>query len=247
MDARHALSISRSIAKEVKKTIEKLNNYEKGKTVGFGVDGGETKLIDFMAEKAALDILKKEKLTVFSEESGFSGEGDVFVALDPLDGTFNAENNIPLYSVSLNFSFSEKLKDTFFAYVYNLSTDDEYYADVKAYKNGKELKVSDVESLFCNSIFYYPTKVLPFKRIRVFGCASLELCMVASGVFDCFIDIRNVLRFVDASAAIYIVEKAGGKVTDEFGKPLSEKKIDERLNVVASNPKLHKKILKMVL
>lgn len=246
MDSKDALTISRKVAIEIKKTLEKIGNDEKKKVVGLGFGGDETKLIDASAEKAAFNILRREKVTVFSEESGFFGEGDIFVALDPLDGTFNAENNIPFYSVSLNFSFSEKFKDTFFSYIYNFSTGEEYYADAKAYKDGKEIKVSDEDDLLCNCIFYYPHKFLPFKRIRIFGCSSLELCMVASGIFDCFIDIRGLLRFTDASAGIYIVKKAGGEVTDEFGNTLDSKRIHEKFNVVASNPKLHEKILEVI-
>jgi len=31
----------------------------------------------------------------------------------------------------------------------------------------------------------------------VYGCAALELCYIASGIFDAFIDMRNMLRVTD--------------------------------------------------
>ncbi len=179
------------------------------------------------------------------------GEGDVFVALDPLDGTFNATRGIPVYSVSLCFSDSDRLKDAFFGYVYNLATGDEYYADSSgAYRNGEKIKVSETNSLYCNAIIYYPDKKYPFKRMRIFGSAATELCFFADGSFDCFLDIRpeKMLRIYDAAAGVFIAEKAGGEVTELDGKSLRDKKFDmqERLNIVAANEKLHPKLLELI-
>ncbi|MET1124051.1 MAG: inositol monophosphatase family protein [Archaeoglobaceae archaeon] len=248
MDASDALKISREVVKNVRRALSSLPFESRRVEVGMGKDGTPTKLVDSVAERAALEVLKKENVTVVSEEAGIVGEGDIFVALDPIDGTFNAERGIPLYSVSLCFSNGERFGEAFFGYVYNLATGDEYYASQRAFWNGREVSVSDEVSLNCNAIFYYPTKLMPFKRTRIFGCASLELCFVATGVFDCFIDVRNMLRIFDAAAGLFVIERAGGVVSDVEGRSLYSKRfsMEERLNIVAANPELHAKLLELV-
>ena len=134
-------------------------------------------------------------------------------------------------------------------YVQNLATGDEYYADSNSYKNGKKIRVSDVDRLEeCNVVFYYPLKMYPFKRLRILGSASLEICMIADGSFDCFIDIRKkdgkgYLRVYDVAASLFIAKKAGAVITDLDGN-LEDKKIsmDERFRLVVSNEKIHEKV-----
>ena len=248
MDQDRALEISRMVARSVKKAVDSLPLSERGRKVGIGKDGTPTKAVDSVAERAAMEVLLKERVTVVSEESGVVGEGDVIVALDPIDGTFNAERGIPIYSVSLCFSDSERLGDAFFGYVYNIATGEEYYAGEDAYKDGEKISVSGEERIECNAVYYYPLRPLPLKRVRILGCASLELCFVADGRFDCFIDTRGMLRIYDVAAGIYLVQKAGGIVSDERGKRLDSKRfsMEERLNIVAANPKLHPKLLELV-
>ncbi len=251
MDERDALRISKEVARKVRQAVEKLPVKERGKTVGMGKDGTPTKLVDRVAEDAALEVLKRENVTVVSEEAGVVGSGDVHVALDPLDGTFNAARGVPIYSVSLCFSDGHRLGDAFFGYVYNLATGDEYFADSRgAYKNGEMIEVSKEKSTYCNAIIYYPEKKYPFKRMRVFGSAATELCFFAEGSFDCFIDIRQngMLRIYDVAAGIFIAQKAGGRVTDDLGRDLGSKKFDmqERLKIVAANEELHGKLLELI-
>ncbi len=254
MDAKDALRISREVAKSVRDAVKDVPVRERGKNVGMGKDGTPTKLIDKVAEDAAFEVLKSYNVTVVSEEAGEVGGGEIFVALDPLDGTFNASRGVPIYSVSLCFSSSRMLSDAFFGYVYNLATGDEYYADEKAYKNGEEIEVSKTERVEdCNAIIYYPHIRYPFKRMRVFGSAALEMCMVADGSFDCFIDLRDnggrgMLRIYDVAAGIYIAKRAGCEITDTSGKDLGTKKftMEERLKVLAANKTLHRKILELL-
>ncbi|MEG9194546.1 MAG: inositol monophosphatase family protein [Candidatus Methanoglobus sp.] len=249
MDERDALNISREVAKSVLKAVNSIPIGKRGEFYGIG-KSGVTKLVDKVAENAALDILKRERLRILSEECGYVGEGDVFVALDPLDGTFNAVRGIPIYSLSLCFSDSENLADAFFGYVFNLCSGDEYYASERAFKNEAVITVGGKENLEeLNAIVYYPNRPLPFKRIRALGSAALETCFVAEGLFDCFIDIRGMLRIFDVAGGIYILEKAGGIAVDEKGNSLGSKRFElsERLNVVATNKKLYRKLLELIL
>lgn len=254
MNSKEALEISRAVGEEVKKNIAKIvGKKESSIEVGMGKDGTPTKKIDKIAEDAALNILKQYDVTVVSEEAGVVGDGDVYVALDPIDGTFNATRGIPIYSVSLCFSKSKLLGDTFFGYVVNLATGVEYWADENAYKNGERISVSKRDSTRCNAIMYYPQKTYGFKRIRIFGSAALEICYVADSSFDCFIDIRDnngrgLLRVYDVAAAIHIAKKAGAVVTDVNGESVDNKRIDmdERFKLVIANGNLHPKLLELI-
>ncbi|AKG91271.1 D-fructose 1,6-bisphosphatase [Geoglobus ahangari] len=257
MNPEKALEISRRVAEEVEKAISGIaGTREAGEVVGMGKDGTPTKRIDKLAEQAALRVLGEYNVTVVSEEVGVTGEGDVYVALDPIDGTFNAEKGVPIYSVTLLFSKSRKLGDAFFGYVKNLATGEEYYSDgVKSYRNGKEIRASSTESLRCNAIVYYPNRDLPFRRVRIFGASSLEICYVADGRFDCFIDLRKgengrgFLRVYDISASLFIAKNAGARVSSLDGDDIWEKEIamDERFRIVVSGEKIHDRLIEMLL
>ena len=77
--------------------------------------------------------------------------------------------------------------------------------------------------------------------MRHFGSSSLELAFVACGRVDAQI-ITPPVRIWDVAAGILLVKEAGGKVSDFFGD-------DRRIaynGLVASNGKIHNKILKVI-
>ncbi len=259
MNWKDALELSRSIFENVHKNISKLVGKEEGSR---RVDPKrETKVIDKVAEDTALDILKSYDVTVVTEESGVVGNGEIYVALDPIDGTYNATKNIPIYSISICFSRSKFIKDIFFGYVANLATCTEYWANSScAFRNDEKIKVSNKHNLEdCNAIVYFPVpnllklSRLKFKRIRTFGSAALEICFIADASFDCFIDIRDknglgILRVFDIAAGVFIAKKAGAIVTDEKGKSIDNKeiKIGEKFKLIIANKRLHSKIVEML-
>ena len=157
MKEREALEISREVAEEVRRAVIRIaGTKESGEIVGMGKDGTPTKRIDKVAEDVALSVLRRYDVRIVSEEAGIVGDGDVYVALDPIDGTFNATRGIPLYSVTLCFS-KGNLGSAFFGYVMNLATGDEYYTlNGKAFKNGERIEVSSKENVEdCDAIFYF--------------------------------------------------------------------------------------------
>ena len=260
MKEREALELSRKIGEEVKKEVAKISGKrEAGEVVGIGKDGTPTKRIDLIAERKALEILREADLRVVTEESGVVGEGEVTVALDPIDGTFNATRGIPIFSISLCFLKGERIRDAFFGYVMNLATGDEYYSlNNKSYKNGEKIEVSKKEDVECDVVIYYPKKKYPFRRVRIYGCSSLEICYVAEGAIDAFIDIRvserrdykvvGYLRSFDVAAALFIAKNARAKISDPEGKSVEEKVVsmEERFRLVVANEKLHEKILRVL-
>ncbi len=252
MKVSEALEISRKIAEDVEKAVNRIaGSREAGVTVAMGKDGTPTKKIDRIAEDIALKILREHDLKIITEESGVVGDGETIVALDPLDGTFNASRGIPFYSIALCFSKTEALGGMFFAYVRDLASGTEYHSDGKSYRNGERIKVSETDDVRCNAIIYYPDRIYPFRRIRVFGSSALEICMVADGTFDCFIDIRKdgngrgYLRVFDISASLFIARNAGAEISSLDGDDLWKKRftMDERFRILVSGKNLHEKLL----
>lgn len=221
------LDLCRSVAEAVKQAVSPL--------AGKGDEGD----LDAAAERAAFNTLRDSgvNMLLVSEESGvtFLGrEPEYICVLDPLDGTFNAARGIPVYAVSVAFSRYRKgagLGDMEYAYVENLYSGESYEA-VKgggAKKDDGQLKPSeerDIEAgTFC--VYLYGSQLQELapalerlNKIRILGCASLELCLVAEGVYDGLMDLRGCLRNVDIAAGKLIVEEAGGRVAGRRGDAL---------------------------
>jgi myo-inositol-1(or 4)-monophosphatase len=227
-----------------------------------GADGTPTTSIDQAAEDAIVEVLKADgrPMRIISEELGefvIGSSPEFSVVLDPLDGTYNASAGIPFYSVSIAFA-SHDLADLRFGYVSNLALKEEYYAEAGkgAYLNGKKVKTSmnsDLRNL-CVSVYGYRQNVertrkiySNVRRVRLFGSVALELCYVASGRLDAFVDVRKALRVTDVAAGQLILEEAGGLVTDGHGKTLRlPDNVTARVEMVASNGYVHKKLLSLL-
>lgn len=227
-----------------------------------GADGTPTTSIDQAAEDAIVEVLKADgrPMRIISEEAGelITGESPEFsVVLDPLDGTYNASAGIPFYSVSIAFA-SHDLSDLRFGYVSNLALREEYYADAGkgAYLNGNKIKTSTNSDLrnLCVSVYGYRQNVertrkiySNVRRVRLLGSVALELCYVASGRLDAFVDVRKALRVTDVAAGQLILEEAGGCITDGRGNTLRlPDNVTARVEMVASNGHVHKKILNLL-
>lgn len=252
--------LCKSVAEAVEKAALPLIGKTEAKTnVGMGADGTVTEKIDKIAEDAALSVLESDgrSIRLVSEELGekiIGHKPEFTVILDPVDGTFNAVNNIPFFCVPIAIGNSD-LSDISYGYVRNLANGDVYTAEKGhgAFLNNERIHVSSRSKLPEMSLLSYthhPYEVLAnnksVRRVRVFGSAALELCYIASGVFDAFIDMRGMLRVTDIAAGKLIVEEAGGMVTDGDGAPLKTLlNVKQRLNLVASNGLSHEAVKKL--
>ena len=83
------------------------------------------------------------------------------------------------------------------------------------------------------------------KHVRHFGANALELCYVADGTTDAFIDIRGKLRTTDVAAGWLILKEAGATITTPDGEPLNAKLSPKQhvSFIAAGNPKIHRIIL----
>ncbi|MCE7699004.1 MAG: inositol monophosphatase [Methanobacterium paludis] len=151
------------------------------------------------------------------------------------------------------------IEDIEIGFVKNLATGDLYEA-VKgqgARLNGKKLVPSTQEDISKSSIGAYIYRAemdkvdklcKAVRRMRILGSVAIELCYVADGTYDAFIDIRGNLRIVDMSAAKLIIEETRGIVTDEKCQPLNGKlNVLERTSIVAAcNPIIHSDIIQIL-
>ena len=256
------LELSNRIADAVYERIKDVvGTFNANDMVYMGADGTPTKMIDDISEKVILELLEKEgrSFRVLSEECGEKVIGELpeyTIIIDPIDGTYNASFGIPFYSISLAIS-TKGPQDVCFGYVKNLATGDVFYAEKGkgAFLNTERIQISNKAEVnkFCISIYGYrphirETAILckNVRRVRVLGSVALELCYVAAGKFDAFVDVRGSLRLTDVAAGKLIVEEAGGKVTDGFGAPLKlEDNIMNKVYMVASNGHAHGKILEL--
>ncbi|GAB6054955.1 bifunctional fructose-bisphosphatase/inositol-phosphate phosphatase [Methanobacterium movens] len=186
----------------------------------------------------------------------------VFV-VDPLDGTSNAIKNIPAFGISIAVAeYSSKndsahLNDIQMGFVKNFATGD-FFEALKgkgAFLNGEKIHPSSLSELSssCLGIFIYGNSLdminnlsQQIRRMRIMGSVAIELCYVANGAYDAFVDIRNNLRVIDIAASQLIISESGGKVSDTEGIPLNSLlKINERTSIVAAgNNKLHDELIK---
>jgi len=249
------------VTTEIKKAVSGLiGKPEAGLTLRIGDDGTPTEKIDEVAENAALSVLEADgrSMLFVSEELGekrIGGKPEFTFVLDPIDGTFNAVNNIPFFCVPIAIGDSD-LSDIRYGFVKNLVNGDIYSAEIGrgAFLNNRKIHVSNLSELSKLSVLSYshrphavPINNHNVRRVRVFGCAALELCYIASGIFDAFIDMREMLRVTDIAASKLIVEEAGGRITDGKGKPLKTPlDVRKRVNMIASNGIAHHKLLELV-
>jgi myo-inositol-1(or 4)-monophosphatase len=227
------------------------------------------KPVDLAAETAIVETLKSHDVsfTLISEESGIKKYGsephDCYVTVDPIDGTTNLLHGLPFYASSIAVSQKPELANVYAGMVVDLAHDVAYTAfeGIGAFRNGKKIETSQVVSLDDAVIgldlnTFRAKEVVPrvnaliirTKHIRHFGANALEICYVADGLTDAFIDLRGKIRTTDVAAGFFIVKEAGGIVSTPENQTLNVK-LDpkQKLSFIASaNLEIHKKIVSLV-
>jgi myo-inositol-1(or 4)-monophosphatase len=151
--------------------------------------------------------------------------------IDPLDGTTNFIHHLPIYSISIALMEKNKVVS---GVVYEPNRDECFYAwkESSAFLNGQIIEVSKPSAiedcLFATGFPYYDySKIGQYIQlfrfllknthgIRRMGSAAVDLAYVACGRVDGFYEYS--LHPWDVAAGSFIVERAGGKVSDFSGK-----------------------------
>lgn len=166
------------------------------------------------------EISKFSNFNILSEETGFNKFNDnneIYWILDPIDGSMNFSRGFKYYSISLALWFG---KTPIFGIIYNFETDELYkgYVGIGAYYNNKKL-TTPVPKLAHESIlatgfpvyldlddsFFieFQNLVKKYKKVRMIGCASLSIALVASGVFDSYFE--KDIKIWDVAAGVAII------------------------------------------
>ena len=194
----------------------------------------------------------------FITEEGTAGHGreEYCWVVDPLDGTTNFIHNYAPYCVSIALC---KGKEIVVGVVCEVTTGECFYAwkDGGAYCNGTRLTVSNNaigDALLClqlpyNSEVYSPVAQQLIKRfygnvasIRNLGSAEAELCYVACGRIDAYVE--PCIYPWDVCAGSIIIQEAGGKISDFGG---GNDLWEQGREVLATNGKIHSELLSAVM
>jgi myo-inositol-1(or 4)-monophosphatase len=253
-------------SKKVQRKVTRVAEHgEASKALKVGASGDTTLLADKEAENELFKALTRiEGLRIVSEEAGNWGdpEAKLVAIVDPLDGSSNFERRIPFYCTSVAVATGGSLKDVRFGLVRNLVNGDVYWAEKGkgCTKNGKRAAPSRVTSLSDTVMDADLSRASPelvadlgplisaVKRQVHQGANALELCFVAEGRVDAFVDLRKKMRSTDFAAAYLIATEAGATITDPEGGVLDpELDLAARFSFVAANNKvLHRRILELL-
>lgn len=191
--------------------------------------------IDKAAEKIILYFIKKEypAHSVIAEESGTDIKSSEFTwVVDPLDGTTNFAHGLPIFGVSIGV---QKNNQTIIGVIYDVMRDVVYSAEKGSgsYENDKKISVSNNSNLnkgvlvtgfpydlenVDNAVKIFGKFLVKTRGVRRLGSAAIDMCYVASGVFDGFWE--EDLHPWDVCAGMLLVEEAGGKVSNFKDKPI---------------------------
>lgn len=203
---------------------------------------------------------KMPEFTIIAEESSNDiVEINNTIIIDPIDGTTNFVNGLPHCAISVAIY---KNGEEYIGAVYLPILNEFFYAKKGqgAFLNDEKISVSDEDDFQKSLIatgFPYTCgeskddlefivdrikKVLPnCQDIRRLGSASVDLCMVAKGVFEAYYEIG--LASWDLAGGMIILKEAGGLVSDIDGGELN---IFEHNCLVSSNGKVHQKLIDII-
>jgi len=242
------IDILKEACTEVDSYVSSIKGNNRGaKTMGRGAGGDISTLLDVQAERIIFKLFKKRGLrpTIIAEEAGIiypkrdkvgikSNQADEgFLIIDAIDGTTNVHRGIPFYCCSVAFAQDFKLSGITDAAIIDLVRSDLYWASKgrgafvgkkRIHANSARnfggmigLNISSLEpSLF--------TKLVPLvfqaKHVRQLGAVALELCLVARGSLDAYIDFRGKVRPTDLAAGYLIAKEAGAEILSASGTKL---------------------------
>jgi myo-inositol-1(or 4)-monophosphatase len=180
-------------------------------------------LSDLAADAAGVRVLDEAGVGVLSEETGLRGaDRDVVVVLDPVDGSTNASRGIPWFATSLCAIDGDGPRA---ALVVDLPHGRTFTAvrGAGASVDGAPLATSGCTDLAeaLVGISGLPSRPLGWRQFRTLGAAALDLCAVAEGALDGFVDTSPSAHGVwDYLGGALVCAEAGAVVADALGRDL---------------------------
>lgn len=194
---------------------------------------------------------------VLGEEGGDQGgdPGAPRWIIDPLDGTTNFAHGLPIFGVSIACEVDGEVRAGVVA-APAMGLTFAAVAGGGATRNGAAIRVSETAALdqaLLSTGFPYDRRTsdqnnfaqfVALQRraqaVRRLGSAALDLCLVASGGFDGYWEMK--LKPWDVAAGVLIVREAGGQVSDWVGGAVDLFQGE----VVASNGRIHAGLLEVL-
>jgi fructose-1,6-bisphosphatase/inositol monophosphatase family enzyme len=192
---------------------------------------------DLVADGAALEVLRQVDVGILSEESGTENiDREVVVVVDPLDGSTNASRGIPWYASSFCAVDSEGPRAAVVADLVG-GTRFEAVRGGGARRDGEAIAPSACASVGDSLLVLngYPPHVLGCKQFRILGAAALDLCLLAAGSFDGYVDCSvDGLAPWDYLGAALVCREAGVDVVDHAGRSIVVLDVGARRSLVAA-------------
>lgn len=185
---------------------------------------------DLESEKRIISVLQKSsRFSILSEESGMIENGAKNQKLrwivDPLDGSVNYINSLPLSCVSIGLW---NMDEPVLGAVYDFNHNEMFTGIVGrgSWVNGLPMKVTQTadrrRAILCtgfpvgsdfsiDAIRYFCEQIRDYKKVRLLGSAALSLCYVAAGRVDAYFE--RGIKIWDVAAGLAVVLGAGGRVT----------------------------------
>lgn len=220
------------------------------------------------ADNASEELIVSELVRLFPDHHIVGEEGGGMGApveeaayrwyVDPLDGTTNFANGIPIFCVSL--ALTDASMKPLVGVIYHPSLDEMFsaVAGQGATLNGKPLRVSQKTELGeCvlgsgfpyhkgtnpdNNLAHWGEFLVRSRGLRRMGAAALDLCYVAAGRLDGYWE--SYFNAWDCLAGALCILEAGGVVSDYAGN--RDSSIFGKRRLVAANPVLHTRMLEII-
>ena len=197
---------------------------------------------DLEADRVAVEILTGAGLGVLSEESGVHhGDRPLYAVIDPVDGSTNASRRIPWYATSICVLDEE---GPLAALVRNQAIGTNYAAvrGQGATRDGAPIHPSNASVLRASVIGLsgFPSRYLGWSQFRALGAAALDLCCVADGTFDAYLDCsRGAHGAWDYLGGLLVCTEAGAYVGETSRRDLIVRGYEDRRGpAAAATPEL---------
>jgi fructose-1,6-bisphosphatase/inositol monophosphatase family enzyme len=192
---------------------------------------------DLVADEAALAVIERAGLGAWSEESGIHHpDRPVWVVLDPVDGSTNASRGLPWWATS---ACAVDQEGPVAAVVANQAIGVRFQASRGggARRDGVPIRPSECESMgrAVVALSGFPGRWLGWAQYRSLGAAALDLCAVACGQLDAFIDCAGQsLAPWDYLGGLLVCREAGAVCEEAFGRDLLVREHGARRTPVAA-------------
>lgn len=201
--------------------------------------------IDVTANDLAVRLLTQQGFGVLSEESGrHLWESPIRVVLDPIDGSTNCIRGLPNYGPSL---CAVDEAGPVAAVVTNIPAGTTYTArrGNGSTKNGATLTPVVADRLEIVGTGDPNEALEPGVWTRLSGASAHDLCLVAEGVLDGYVDIHNTQSIWDYIGALLILTESGAVVQERAGRALfAFDAVADRQLIAAPSPDLFDQLVR---